>query len=114
MRFASILTDFLWLQNGRGAFSESLAEYVMAAALHFNKQIPRCQANRKAQKWDKFVMEVSNPHPILTLPSPVRHPILSQTLDGKTIGFLGFGHIAQRTATVAKAAFNMKGKQSLT
>jgi phosphoglycerate dehydrogenase-like enzyme len=25
--------------NGRGAFSSSLAEYTMAAALHFNKQV---------------------------------------------------------------------------
>ena len=46
---------------------ESLAAYAMAAALHFNKQIPRCQQNRKNRKWDKFVMD---------------------TLDGKTIGFL--------------------------
>ena len=46
---------------------DSLAEYVMAAALHFNKQIPRCQKNREEKKWDKFVMD---------------------TLDGKTIGFL--------------------------
>jgi sodium/hydrogen exchanger 8 len=46
---------------------ESLAEYAMAAALHFNKQIPRCQQNRKEKRWDKFVMD---------------------TLDGKTIGFL--------------------------
>lgn len=46
---------------------ESLAEFAMAAALHFNKQIPRCQDNRRNRKWDKFVMD---------------------TLDGKTIGFL--------------------------
>ena len=39
----------------------------MAAAMHFNKQIPRCQENRKKKQWDKFVMD---------------------TLDGKTIGFL--------------------------
>eukprot|EP01052_Picozoa_sp_SAG31_P061213 SAG31_NODE_20314_length_578_cov_0.701461_1_plen_92_part_00 len=37
------------LTNGRGAFSSSLAEYVLAAVLHFNKQIPRCTANRKAK-----------------------------------------------------------------
>ena len=46
--FMPSLTDAgVPLSNGRGAFSESLAEYVMAAALHFNKQIPRCQGNRK-------------------------------------------------------------------
>ena len=44
------------LTNGRGAFSSSLAEYALAAALHFNKQLPRCMANRRERKWDKFVM----------------------------------------------------------
>jgi hypothetical protein len=29
------------LTNGRGAFSDSLAEWVMCAALHFNKQVQR-------------------------------------------------------------------------
>ena len=90
------------LSNGRGAFSQSLAECtppfphphtpllrvrhrrwqphhphrpafaraadVMAAAFHFNKQIPRCQRNRVERKWDKFVMD---------------------TVEGKTMGFLG-------------------------
>ena len=40
----------------------------MAAAFHFNKQIPRCQQNRVERKWDKFVMD---------------------TVEGKTMGFLG-------------------------
>ena len=58
--------------NGRGAFSSSLAEHIMASALHFNKKISRCQQNVRDKKWDKFVMP---------------------TLSGKTIGFVGFGHI---------------------
>jgi len=74
------------LTNGRGAFSESLAEYVMTAALHFNKQISRVQQNRIARTWDKFVMP---------------------TLAGKTIGFVGFGHIGQTTARLARQ-FGMK------
>jgi len=73
--------------NGRSAFSASLAEYVMAAALHFNKQVPRLQANKQAHKWDKFVMPV---------------------LAGKTMGFLGFGDIPKATAKIAKQAFGMK------
>jgi phosphoglycerate dehydrogenase-like enzyme len=75
------------LSNGRGAFSESLAEYILAASLHFNKQIPRCQQNRREKKWDKFVMN---------------------TMQGKTMGFVGFGHIGQCAAKAAKAAFGMK------
>ena len=73
--------------NGKGAFSDSLAEYTLAAALHFNKRIPRCQANKAAKRWEKFVMP---------------------TISGKTMGFLGFGHIAKCTARAAKGAFNMK------
>ena len=74
------------LTNGRGAFSESLAEYIMAAALHFNKQFARCEQNRVAQKWDRFTMG---------------------TLSGKTMGFLGYGDIAKSAAKLA-APFNMR------
>jgi len=44
------------LSNGRGAFSSSLAEYALSSTLHFVKQVPRCMENRRAKKWDKFVM----------------------------------------------------------
>ena len=44
-----LTNDDLLFSNGRGAFSDSLAEYAMAAILHFNKQVPRIQANRKAR-----------------------------------------------------------------
>merc|ERR1712232_279042 len=70
------------LTNGKGAFSSSLAEYVLSSALYFNKQVRRCQANRATKQWDKFVMP---------------------ELKGKTMGFCGFGHIGQTTAKLAKA-----------
>eukprot|EP00937_MAST-01D_sp_MAST-1D-sp2_P002258 g2258.t1 len=70
------------LSNGKGAFSESLAEWVVAAVMHFNKQVPRILRNRIDKKWDKFVMD---------------------TVAGKTIGFVGFGHIAQTAARVCRA-----------
>ena len=44
-------------------------------------------ANKGAQKWDKFVMD---------------------TVAGKTLGVVGFGHIGQTTARMAKEGFNMK------
>lgn len=78
--------NHITLTNGRGAFSESLAEYVMAAALHFNKSITKLQENQKQKNWDKFIMP---------------------TLKGKTMGFLGFGHIGTTTAKLAKQ-FGMK------
>ena len=84
--FIASLPAHVQVSNGRGAFSSSLGEYVMAAALHFNKQVPRCIANRKAKRWDKFVMPV---------------------LAGKTMGFVGFGSIAQTSAKLARA-FGMR------
>ncbi|KAL3926309.1 MAG: hypothetical protein SGPRY_003354, partial [Prymnesium sp.] len=74
------------LTNGRGAFSSSLAEYAMMAALHFNKQVPRCIDNRRARVWDKFVMS---------------------ELRGRTLGLVGYGDIAKATAKLAKA-FGMR------
>ena len=68
--------------NGKGAFSSSLAEYVIAAIMHFTKQIPRCIKNQEARRWDPFVMDV---------------------VQGKTVGFVGYGHIAQQTAVLCKA-----------
>ena len=70
------------LTNGRGAFSDSLAEYSMAACLHFNKQLPRCRSNLAAARWEKFEMNV---------------------LAGKTVAYLGWGHIARTSARLAKA-----------
>ena len=59
--------------NGKGAFSSSLAEYVIASIMHFTKQVPRCLTNQREKKWDPFVMDV---------------------VAGKTVGFVGYGHIA--------------------
>ena len=74
------------LTNGRGAFSLSLAEYALTAALHFTKQVPRCMANREARVWDKFEMRM---------------------LAGQTLGLVGYGDIAKATARLAKA-FGMR------
>lgn len=74
------------LTNGKGAFSSSLGEYIMAASLHFNKQIYRLQENKAILKWEKFVMPV---------------------LKNKTIGFIGFGDIAKSAARIAKIGFGM-------
>jgi phosphoglycerate dehydrogenase-like enzyme len=73
--------------NAKGAHSRSLAEYAMCATLHFEKQVPRIQRNSQSRTWDKFVMG---------------------ELHGKTMGFVGFGDIAQATAKIAKHGFGMK------
>jgi len=74
------------LTNAKGAFSRSLAEYAVAAMLHFNKQVPRLQDNRKRKQWDRFIMG---------------------ELYGQTVGFIGFGDIGQTTARLCKA-FGMR------
>lgn len=75
------------LTNGRGAFSSSLAEYIIASAFYFNKQICRLQQNRASRKWEKFTMSV---------------------LKGKTMGFIGYGDIAKSAAVIAKNSFGMR------
>eukprot|EP00941_MAST-03F_sp_MAST-3F-sp1_P002503 g2503.t1 len=72
------------LTNGKGAFSDSLAEYALASALFFNKKFLRCIENRKEKKWDKFVMP---------------------TLGGKTIGIVGFGSIGETCARTFQSSF---------
>ncbi|KAH9249464.1 hypothetical protein BASA81_012826 [Batrachochytrium salamandrivorans] len=67
--------------NGRGAFSSSLAEFALLGMLHFNKQVARLEENKKSTRWDKFEMD---------------------TIKGKTVGFLGWGSIAQHTAELLK------------
>eukprot|EP00929_Paragymnodinium_shiwhaense_P064316 TRINITY_DN32209_c0_g1_i1.p1 TRINITY_DN32209_c0_g1~~TRINITY_DN32209_c0_g1_i1.p1 ORF type:complete len:227 (-),score=42.61 TRINITY_DN32209_c0_g1_i1:10-690(-) len=56
------------------------------AMLYFNKQVPRLQRNGAERKWEKFVMG---------------------ELAGATVGFVGFGDIAQSTARLCKA-FGMR------
>eukprot|EP00916_Digyalum_oweni_P012626 GHVL01020844.1.p1 GENE.GHVL01020844.1~~GHVL01020844.1.p1 ORF type:complete len:342 (+),score=72.82 GHVL01020844.1:23-1027(+) len=75
------------ITNAKGAFSQSLAEYAMAAVLHFNKHIPLIQTNTKNKVWDKFVMPMTR---------------------GKTMGLVGFGDIAKTAAKMAKFSFGMK------
>lgn len=73
--------------NGRGAFSESLAEWVLTAILHFNKQIPRVMKNTAEKRWEKFVMN---------------------TVAGKTLGIVGYGDIGASCARIAKHGFRMR------
>ena len=69
------------MTNAKGAFSSSLAEYILASILYFNKQIPRLEQNRKSVTWEKFTM---------------------QTVRGKTVGFLGYGNIAKTVVPLCR------------
>ncbi|PHJ18623.1 erythronate-4-phosphate dehydrogenase domain-containing protein [Cystoisospora suis] len=77
---------YFLITNGRGVFTPPLTEYVLTAMLYFTKEIPRLEKLKKDRKWEVFSMN---------------------QLQGKTVGFLGYGEIAQETAKLLQA-FNMK------
>lgn len=84
--FPEMLSHPATLTNGRGAYKRSLAEFVIAGAMYFAKNIPRLLADQKAHKWEQFYME---------------------ELYGTTMGIIGYGEIGRAAAEKAKA-FGMK------
>ena len=83
-KFGLEQNDAVTVTNGKGAFSESLAEYVLASILHFNKQVPRLIHNKNEKKWDKFEMKM---------------------VKGKTVLFVGYGNIAQQSAELLRRIY---------
>jgi phosphoglycerate dehydrogenase-like enzyme len=70
------------LTNGRGVFSQSLGEFVLAATLYFAKDFPRMRRSQKACQWDVFdVLEISK----------------------QTMGIVAYGDIGKACAWRAKA-----------
>ncbi len=68
--------------NGRGVFSQSLGEFVLAAMLYFAKDFPRMRRAQKEARWDPFdVLEISK----------------------QTMGIIGYGDIGKACAWRAKA-----------
>ncbi len=65
------------LTNGRGAFSSSLAEFVVASLLYFVKDLRRLVKSQEAGTWDPFDMEM---------------------LYGRTLGIVGYGDIGRAAA----------------
>jgi len=62
------------LTNGRGIFAPALAEWVLAAMLHFAKDIPRLMRQRR---WEPFTV---------------------QRIEGQTVGIVGYGSIGRAVA----------------
>ena len=73
--------------NASGAYTDIIAEYVMAGVLFFDKELPRREASRKIGKWEKF------PLPCCT--------------GEQTFGVVGIGDIGSASAKLAKA-FGMR------
>jgi len=70
------------LSNGRGVFSQSLGEFVLAAVLYFAKDFPRMRRSQQAARWDPFdVLEISK----------------------QTLGIVAYGDIGRAAASRAKA-----------
>jgi phosphoglycerate dehydrogenase-like enzyme len=65
------------LSNGRGVFAPALAEFVVAALLHFAKDVPRLLHAQRAGSWEPFDM---------------------RALAGGTVGIVGYGSIGRETA----------------
>lgn len=81
-----INNEKITITNAKGIYSSTLAEYTMAAILHFAKNIPRLQRQQQEKTWEPFFV------------TEVR---------GQTLGIVGYGDIGQACAKLAKA-FGMK------
>ncbi len=84
--FPELIESEVVLTNGRGAFKRALAEFVLAAALYFAKDVPRLKRQQQGRLWQLFDME---------------------ELHGKTLGIVGYGEIGRASAALAKA-FGMR------
>ncbi len=84
--FPALLESRVTLTNGRGVFSRSLAEFVIAGMLWFAKDIRRMRRQQRERRWEKFTVE---------------------ELHGRQLGIIGHGSIGRAVAALA-AAFEMK------
>jgi len=83
---AEMLAHPAQLTNGRGVFRWPLADWVMAAMLHFSFDLGRVIRQQQAGVWE---------------------PFLAGMLEGKTLGIVGYGSIGSAAASRAKG-FGMK------
>ncbi|MGH9662429.1 MAG: D-2-hydroxyacid dehydrogenase, partial [Bryobacteraceae bacterium] len=70
------------LTNGSGVFSQSLGEFVIAAALFFAKDLRRMVRSQQAGQWDSFDVD---------------------EIRGQTMGIVGYGDIGRACAERARA-----------
>jgi phosphoglycerate dehydrogenase-like enzyme len=84
--FPELIQSPVPLTNGRGTFSQSLGEFVIAAALYFAKDLTRMLKAKAEHRWEVFnVLELST----------------------QTMGIVGHGDIGRAIARRAKA-FGMR------
>jgi phosphoglycerate dehydrogenase-like enzyme len=69
--------------NAAGVHATPLAEFVLFAMLYFAKRMPRVLADQRRHHWERFALD---------------------TLPGKTLGIVGFGHVDRAIARLARGA----------
>ena len=79
--FPEFVQSDVALTNTRGYYSNSLAEFVIAAIFYFAKDFPRLEQNKLDRGWDRFLM---------------------REIQGQTVGILGLGNIGIAVAQKAK------------
>jgi phosphoglycerate dehydrogenase-like enzyme len=84
--FPELVESPVILTNARGAYSASLAEWVMGAVLFFAKDLRRLIRSQEQARWDPFD---------------------GRMIEGRTLGIVGFGDIGHAIAARARA-FGMK------
>jgi phosphoglycerate dehydrogenase-like enzyme len=84
--FPELIQSSVPLTNGRGTFSQSLGEFVIAGALYWAKDLPRMLKAKAEHRWEVFdILELST----------------------QTMGIVGHGDIGRAAARRAKA-FGMR------
>lgn len=80
--FPELVDSQVPVTNGRGLFSDSLAEFVLGAVLFFAKDFRRMIVSQQSARWDPFDVEL---------------------IEGKWLGILGYGDIGRAIARRARA-----------
>jgi phosphoglycerate dehydrogenase-like enzyme len=79
--FPELVASPVVLTNARGVYKSALAEFVIASALYFAKDLPRMLRNREAGLWDRY--DVAE-------------------LRGKSMGIVGYGETGRACAELAR------------
>jgi phosphoglycerate dehydrogenase-like enzyme len=80
--FPELVDSQIPLTNGRGVFSASLGEFVLAVILYFAKDFRRMIRNQSAAVWEPFDV---------------------QAVSGQTVGIVGYGDIGRAAARCVRS-----------